>query len=513
MVSIALGALSGALLVLAFPAAGLAALAWVALVPLFLAVRREASARAAVVGLASGLVFQTFLGWWLLPAGVAPAAYAAGAFVCALYSAGFGAGASWLHRRAPAWSALTFPALWALAEWARANAGWLAAPWGLLGTTQLEASPIAGIAAVAGVWGISFSVAAGNAVLTEILAPRLRGASRRPPISAPGVPHLAPALALLAPLLLGLAAQGSAAPFGARHLRVAVLQAGVYDPARESPDEARGIFERYLALSRKAALAGAELIVWPESSVPVPLPADREALGALARLARTLRVPLLVSTTGRDKRSPGAKSPRANSALLFTAAGRLGGRHDKIRLLPFNEHLPLRGWIAWPRWIAPPMVDAVPGSKRTVFVVNGARFAVLLCWENLFSGEARSAAAERVDFLVSMTNEDFTPSPTGRKQLFQANALRAVEVGLPIVRAATTGISAIVSPSGATLARVESAHEKALGVVGFAVADVPLGGRPTFFLRRGDWLVALATLVTGGAVLSGRCGAAPRPSP
>lgn len=483
--------MSGGLLVAAFPAPDASALAWVALLPLFLVTRRESAAHAAAAGLATGLVFQSALGWWLLPAGVHPAGYLLGAVGCALFPAGFAAAAAGLHRRAPGWSGLTFPALWVLSEYARMHVGFGATPWGLLGYSQLEFALAARIAAVAGVLGISFVVVAANASLAWAMDRTRAGAGGA----------LAAGLALAVTLGLSCAGMGSWGGPTGRTLRVAVIQGGSSDGLSADSDSAARLVARYRELTRASVAQGAALVVWPESSLPTALPSDREALSNLARLARELRVHLVVSTTGRDKRAPSLATRRANSAFVFGPTGRVAGRYDKMRLLPFIEYLPLRGLVAWPSWIAPAMVDAVAGDSQTVFDADGARFAVQLCWENLFP----SASANGLDFVVSMTNEAFTAESAGRRQLYQINAMRAIESGLPLVRAATTGVSAIVSPSGAELAHVRDAEGRDLDAIGFAVAEIPLGGAPSPYARFGDWLVGAAGVgVVSAALLAKR---------
>jgi len=478
--------------VAAFPPHDASALAWVALAPLFVAARRSPPLRAAAAGLLAGFVFQTGYGWWVVPAGLHPGAYLLGCAFAALFPGGFAAAAAWQHRRAPAWSGLAFPALWVLAEYARGHVGFGSSPWGMLGYTQLGVTPVARIAAAAGVLGVSFALAAVNGAL----AWAVDGRSWR----APG--GLGAALALTAALALswvGVRREPATPP---RTLRVAIVQAGRGDDVVPDSEAAARLLEREGQLTRSAAAGGAALVVWPESSVPAPLPKDREALGNLARLARELQIHLLVSATRHDSAVEGETGARANSAFLFGPSGRLEGRYDKLRLLPFVEYVPARGWVAWPQWIAPPMNDAAPGDAQTVFGVDGARFAVQLCWENFFPGTLRSVAPDPLDFAVSMTNEAFASAAAGRRQLYQINAMRAVESGAPLVRAATTGVSAILGPDGRELARVRGGDGSDLDAIGFALADVPLQNPPSPYARAGDWLVAAAALVSGAAAVA-----------
>jgi apolipoprotein N-acyltransferase len=225
------------------------------------------------------------------------------------------------------------------------------------------------------------------------------------------------------------------------------------------------------------------------------LPSDRIARSALASLARELGVHLLVSSSGRDKSRPTASTGEwANSVFLFSPDGEIAARYDKIRLLPFNEYVPMRRLIRWPGWIATEMADAKPGAQRTLFGVGDWRFGALICWENLFASEFRDAAAPEADFMVSLTNESFAPVGPGREQLLALNAMRALENGLYVVRSATTGISGFIAPDGAILERVADERGRDLDVTGFRLLDVPRG-RPTPYREYGDWIVALEAAI------------------
>jgi apolipoprotein N-acyltransferase len=496
--ALALAAASGLAAVLAFPPFGAWPLAYVAAALLWLALGRQRPRFGFALGFVSAFVLQTLFGWWLFPAGVRAEAYFAGAALCAAYAGVFGAGACWLEARAPAFAPLALPSLWGLLEWLRASLGWLAAPWCVLGYTQGTERSVAGVAALAGVWGLSFVVMSGGLFLAA-LAP---GGRRAAPRGAAGVLL---ALALLALLGGGAFEARRAAEPTAHTLRVAVLQGGRHVPGRESLAHAREVFERYRGLSRAAAAEAPALIVWPESALPASLPSDVAARAALAALAREVDAYLLVASSGRDKSKPeGAADRWANSAFLFSPAGEIVGRYDKVRLLPFNEYVPLRGRIPWPRWAAGEMQDAVAGAQRTVFRIGDARFAALICWENLFGGEFRASAAQGVDFMVSLSNEAFTEVGPGREQLYAMNALRAVENGVSVARAATTGVSALIAPDGRALARVADAQGRALDAVGYAVHELPLAGSATPYLRFGDWIVGVEGAILGAAFWAAR---------
>jgi apolipoprotein N-acyltransferase len=283
----------------------------------------------------------------------------------------------------------------------------------------------------------------------------------------------------------------------------------VYEPDRHDVEERDAIFERYVRLTREAAERDPDLVIWPESAVPGAIPSDTGAVGILFRLAHELQTPLLVAAGGRDKSAPEtAIAQVANSAFLIDPEPAIRTRYDKVRLLPFNEYLPLRSWIPWPSWISPGKLrDAVAGTAAPSFETAGRRYRVQICWESLFPADAGAFAD--VDFLVTLTNEAFTDTRAGYEHLLAMNAFRAVETGVPVVRATTTSISAVIAPDGSIVQRLGS--DAGGELYGVLVADLPpAASRPTLYARLGG-LLAPSLLIAGlgGLVVTRRSHIAP----
>jgi apolipoprotein N-acyltransferase len=487
LIRAALAIASAGLWALAMPGFGMPALAWVALVPLLLAIRGVPPAGAAALGLLCGTVFYAVHCAWLTETvSLASCAILAGA--SGLWIGAFAGLAQMLGRRAPSWRLLSIPSAWVVVEWLRVHAGFLGLPFGTLGHSQYEVLPVAGVAAVFGVHGVSWLLVAVNAGLAELLAPSTAGAGRR------GLVRAGAAAGMLAGFVaLGAAAGPAQAPDAG--FRVALVQAGVHDARDPASPPAFEVARRYTSRSQALAGRGPQLVVWPASSVPYDLAADAAVRWRLTRLAGATGVPLLVGSSGRDKSVARARGwqPAANSAFLFDGGGPVS-RYDKVRLLPFNEYLPLRGRVPWPAWIASASADARAGDGRTVFETGGARFGVVICWEALFASDFREAA-RGADFMVSMTNEAFTRSPRAHEQMLAMNVFRAIENRIAVVRPATTGISALIGPDGRILDRVVDGRGRSLDVEGDLLAGVPLGRDRAFYGRVGDW--ALAPLAAG----------------
>jgi apolipoprotein N-acyltransferase len=486
---VAVAAASGLFWAAAYPPLEITPLAWVALVPFFVAVRESGWLSAFLAGLAMWMCFfAAHLGWGLGVGGFHLANFVLGAAALGLGFGMLGVALAALARRAPRWVAVSFAAAWVCGEKLRLELGFASAPWGLLGDSQYRFLPLIQLAAWTGNLGLSFLVAWMNAALADALF-RWRAAHA---VRPPAVARLGTALAALAAVVASGALVLARDP-PRETLRVALLQAGVYTFGADPPEQRLEVWQRYVRLTQEAAVEKPVLVAWPSSSVPSLIPADHSMLRELGALARASGAYLLVGSAGQEKSRPGErKSAMANSAFLISPQGQVTGRYDKIRLLPFNEYVPLRGLVRWPRWISGDVVDELSGKERSVFHAGSARFGVLICWENLFGDDFRASAARGVDFMVSMTNEAFTRSEAAHRQMQAMIVLRAVENGVSIVRPATTGLSFVVDPRGRILTQLRDAEGRELGAIAAGVAEVPLASERSFYSHAGDWFVVVA---------------------
>jgi apolipoprotein N-acyltransferase len=482
LIDCALAAVSGALLALSFPGAEISWLAWVALAPLFITLRSGAGAvRAFALSFATGTVFFWALMWWALELrGFHFLNWGLANLVNAFWFGLFGVLASVAHRRVPRWSVLALPAAWVVCEWAKLHASWLSFPWGVLGTSQASVLPVVQVARLGGIYAVSFLVVLVNAAIVEAIVRRTAPARALVPVAGA-------ALALIAAFAYGNARLDDFA--GAPRTDVAIIQANAHWDGERDMARRLAVLEAYAKLTREVAASKPALIAWPSDSIPAYLPRDRVFGQRLAEIAVESGTFLLAGSSGQEKfqalPGPQRRDP-ANSAFLWSPSGKVVGRYEKIRLLPFDEYLPLRGIVPWPEAIAHSRpTDFQPGKELTVFHAGETRFGVMNCWENLFPDLFRQMAGRAVDTVVSMTNESFTESVTAHRQMLAMNVVRAVENHIAIVRTSTTGISAFIDPDGRL--RETIPH----GVARSLVASVPLGRERTLYTRAGDWLPAM----------------------
>lgn len=496
---IILAFLSAILLILCFPGFGVHYLAWIALVPFFILIKRSSLSGAVFYSLITGfLFFSGILFWGFRLEGYNIFNSILQNLLTACYFCIFVIFVHHFNKKIPQLNALTFPVTWVLIEYLRTHIGFLSWPWGILGYSQYSVIPIARISAFAGVYGVSFLIIMVNTILAEIIHPFIfcsRAEGSRNMVLPVQMKPLAVFFIFALVLFSATFFYGSLSLSEKEepsNLKVALIQGNVYKFETGDSQRKNNIFMNYLRLSSQAADSGPDLIAWPSSSVPGIIPYERGYTRRLSITAKNMGKFLLVGSSGQNKLNNSMNNTNnyANSAFLFAPDGNIAGRYDKIRLLPFDEYLPLKDFIRWPSWIvSSEMNDARRGEKMTIFRMNGKRFGTLICWESLFPEQFRKTAIQGVDFMVSMTNESFTEIPAAHYQMLAMNVFRAIENNVSTIRTSTTGVSCIIGPDGRIISKVRDSNMNDVNVEGYIVGQMPLTSNRAFYNRHGDWFV------------------------
>jgi apolipoprotein N-acyltransferase len=356
----------------------------------------------------------------------------------------------------------------------------LGGPWGLLGSSQWNAPALLAVAALGGVWGLSFLLVAVNVAVAAAVGR--------------GVPAATRVVAAAAAAALPLAALAfwawRPAPPPAGSVRVAFVQPGVVGPVEER-------FQASERLSR-ALPAGArpDLVAWGESSVgrdPAATPGDVARLAAVAERAGA---PVLANV---DAERAGAGGGIYKSALLVGPAGVLGS-YDKLRLVPFGEYVPLRPLLgSVTRLTDAAAVDRHRGARLAVLDAGELAVGPLVCFESAFPDLARNLAAGGADLVVVQTADTTFQGSWGLDQHASLSAVRAVESGRPVLQAAVSGTSAAFDARGRRLAWAPGSWR------GAATVELPLSGERTPYVRAGDVVPAACGLaLVAGAVVAAR---------
>ncbi|CAK0770638.1 Apolipoprotein N-acyltransferase [Azospirillaceae bacterium] len=289
-----------------------------------------------------------------------------------------------------------------------------------------------------------------------------------------------------APATQTAAEVGSATVGSATVGSAAVGSAAVGATAVEPEFGAGNGSERFSEPSRR-------LIIWPETAVSSFLDADGARRMAIASVTPTGGLHLV----GAPRMTFDAERRRHfwNSLVMIDGSGAVVETYDKFHLVPFGEYVPLRRWL--PSWL--PVSSIAAGTAefsagtgaRTIRVAGIPAVSPLICYEGIFPGEV-THSRDRPEWLLSVTNDAWYGRTAGPHQHFAMTQTRAVEEGLPLVRAANTGISGIVDGYGRIIASLK------LGVGGVVDSGLPLALSPTVYARFGDMifagLLALATL-------------------
>jgi apolipoprotein N-acyltransferase len=270
-----------------------------------------------------------------------------------------------------------------------------------------------------------------------------------------------------------------------------LVQGNVAQGQKWNQELAVRIFRHYLELSeagRKEAGPGKIVEIWPETSFPGLLDRDEPARTVIEQAIGD--APALIGSVRYDQQ----QRPR-NSLFALTAGGDVGGIYDKWHLVPFGEYIP--DWLPLPLMVLPGQGFASGPGPRTLHVPGLPPFGALICYEAIFSGEIVQRA-DRPAWLVNVTNDAWFGNSTGPRQHLAAARMRAVEEGLPLLRAANTGISAAFDARGHELGRIGMQQADTLAV------QIPGALPATLFARLGLWVPGISAAVALGLGLVAR---------
>jgi len=437
----------GVLFGLAFPKANVSWAAWVALIPLLVFCLRQSPSPVFWASLLYGMTANAVIFTWIVPtcraAGVGWAVSLLAGTLLALYHALYFTAFSLLLTKGtdPAGHPGVWPfqaaALWAALEYARTYilSGY---PWTLLANTQWRNLPALQVAELTGPYGVSFLVVLANAALALLWSSPIEAKGRLRGFFYPG---LVIALALF--WGHGRLKLFSRPAFpGTPMLKVAILQGNINQYQKWDEAYEEGIRKTYDGLLETARPSQPDLIVWPETAVPGWFPNE-------VKYANWIRQEALKTGTYELVGAPTTENKEDyNAAFLISPRGIPVSRYLKIHLVPFGEYVPLRSLLApWIR-VLNEMGNFSAGREETLFQIPGASFGASICFEAAFPGLVRRLRNAGAEFLVNITNDGWFLDTAAPEQHMVANVLRAVENRAYVVRAANTGISCIIEPSG-----------------------------------------------------------------
>jgi len=491
---------------LSLPTVEWAPFAFVAWIPLLLWLPHGTPGQRFRFGWLTGIMFQFIIFRWIpftvtemtsLPL---PVAWA----MCLLYALWHGLqigifaliaapAARLVAKRAPGLSIVTVALVYAALEWL-----WpVVFPWSIAHAAW-QLGPVHNIAAIIGVPGVTFFIILGQGGLAAWIEARLLG--RSAPRAAVFVATALSAILLVAGTLWWQHAS-NAEP--TRVLRVAIVQPNytLEEKKHATFAKRKELLDRFEVQLRSLPAGRFDLVVASEGSFPLFWRTDAPPIGveALGELLPTRRIQRAIAEGPHTRAMIGglrqvheadpAERAIANSVVFFEPDGSIAGSYDKRLLVPFSEYMPFSD-------LFPSLKNAVRGignirrgDHDCAFALDGANAACGICYETLFANETREQVGDAT-ILTNFTIDTWFGKTTAPRLHLASHSSRAIELGIPLVRAALTGISAVVSPSGEVLGRLE------MDVTGILAVDVPLVDISTPFRATGPIFAGFAALMT-----------------
>ncbi|HEX9160406.1 MAG TPA: apolipoprotein N-acyltransferase [Thermoanaerobaculia bacterium] len=478
---------------LAFPDYSIPWLAFVAVLPLLIAISRSPTAwHSLFLGWISQTIAWLMMVPWVLrvmshygglPYITSVLLFIALAMVLGLYGGAF---ALIVHRIRPADSLgrwLVVPLAWASIEYARTYllTGF---PWNLIAAALVDYTSFIQFDRVAGPYLIGAMTVAPAAVAAWLIVGRPEGIRRLLVVSAVMIlTFLWWATGLVASKLI-------TRPTGTRGIAAALLQPNISQEVRWNESNLMEIYQRMMMMTRQAFDRGASIVIWPESSVPLSFSSTEFFRQSIETLSHDHAADIILGSVAEDS----VQTNRIWNAAFLVSNGRTVGRYDKIHLVPFGEYVPLRKMLFFARKLVHAVGEFDFGTHDTP-LAGKFRYGPAICYEIVFPQIARTQVRNGAEVLVTITNDDWFRGGSAPRQHLNQARLRAVEDDRYLLRAATTGISAFVDPAGEIL------REIPMGQAGTIFADFHPKSTITPYVRFGDWFAWVAVIATLAAMI------------
>lgn len=516
---------SAILLILSFPVPDIGFFAWFGLLPLLFAIDRKRPKEAFLLSYFTGILFFSAILYWLIHVSLP------GLIILVLYlglyfglfgllvsiginrfsssprasllpARGGPSESKHLTRKTLPANIIRFrfllfiPSLWVSLEFLRSYL-FTGFGWTLLGYSQYRNLPLIQISDISGAYGVSFLIVVVNVAIWETVRQlRFHYLSKSPRAKL----KVGREVVILVLSLLFVFSYG----FFQLHrgeegeeIKISLIQGNIPQNIKWDEDAYDFVIDRYELLTRRAAFNLPQLIIWPETVVPVYSYPRSVVWNKVFRLVRDMKIPFLIGLP----RDTGDK--QFNSAALISEKGEITAYYDKIHLVPFGEYTPGGDLFSSIKMINPRAGGGnfSRGTNYTIFEVplyaSPAKFGVLICYEDIFPNLARRFVLRGADFLVNITNDAWFGDTSAPYQHAQASVFRAVENRISVVRSANTGPSMFIDSRGRIIASLVSAEGEDLFITGHKTAKIRLSkGALSFYTRFGDIFAFLSVIIS-----------------
>ena len=482
-----LAILSGVLFALAFPNAAIGWLIFIAPIPLFIILARATRARDAFLfGWLSQFTAWLIMVPWVvrvmshyggLPYVTGVLIFVAMCVVLGLYGGIFGL---LVYRIRPGdafrrW--LLIPLAWAAVEYARTYV-LTGFPWNLIAAAIVDYTPLAQFDRAAGPYALGVLILIPAAMIAWLIATRPRGM------------RVVAVVASVTILCFVWWATGVVAEKLIARQRVgptyiaALLQPNISQEMRWDAKSLTEIFQRMMTMTDTAIHAGASIVIWPESTVPLSYSTTDFFRNGLESISHHSAVDIILGSVAEDPEEPN----KIWNAAFLVSGGKTIGHYDKIRLVPFGEYVPLRKMLFFAHKLVHEVGNFEFGTKETP-LVGLLHYGPAICYEIVFPQIPRTQVVHGADVLVTITNDAWYDGTAAPRQHLNQARLRAIETDRFLLRAGTTGISAFVDPTGRIVEEIPMNRQ------GIIYARFQPRHTPTLYVRLGDWFAWMACFV------------------
>lgn len=472
---------SGILLFLSFPKYGSGYLVWIALIPLFWAMREAISVRQGLLlGFITGMVCNIGLIYWItyvvvnygyLPIYLGIILMFLLACYLSLYTALFAAGIIFFRQKIALYFAA--PVLWICLEYCKSYflTGF---PWENLGYSQYLNHYLAQFADVSGVFGLSFLIVLVNATLFEVIVKKTKKEF---------ILTIAVILIIAGILIYGInrSKYVDTVLQNAAGIEVSLIQGNIDQSIKWNDNFQKETINIYEQLSLQNIPAKGSLIVWPETALPFNYQDVNNFQKQVRDISLKTKSWFIFGTTSYEKSK--TDTDYYNSAYLLSPAGEIKGKYDKVHLVPYGEYVPLRNIFPFIRKLTAGMGDFRAGTGYHPLMMDNKKIGILICYEGILPFATRTYKKEGAELLVNITNDAWFGSTSAPFQHFSMAVFRAIETRLYLVRAANTGISAVVDPQGKIVAQTNIFEKVSLK------ENIKYSSIQTIYTKYGDVLV------------------------
>lgn len=398
--------------------------------------------------------------------------------------------AEYFSRKNERFRPILFPAFWIIGDIIQ-SIGFLAFPWTYVGYSQFPVTPLVQIVSITGINGITFLMIMGNSLAADYFVKRKSAVKSTIKQCTP--------IILFVILIAFIVSWGGIRMSriktdGESVFRVGLIQSCI-SPWEDWVRNRYTYLDELTKLSNDALKEKPDLLIWSESATLEPISyyyqhnRKSQFISKIFDYATQIKTPIITGEIGIDEyfveinNQSVRKHRYQNNAALIDSQGHVSKAYSKIHLCPFGEWFPYQKGFPWVKNIADGLgaSDFYPGSDKSLFTSGNVRFGMLICYEGMFYRLNRDYALAGADFLVNITNDGWSDSFSGHYQHFAASVFRAVETGLPFVRAGNTGVTTQIDPAGRIVKSIPYLRK------GYLITDISKeGNQDTFYREWGD---------------------------